>query len=70
MSAKIVYLCASIENFKIMQEYQIRLMTMDDYDQVYALWSITEGMALRGYDDSAEGIAKFLKRTPPLTLWL
>ena len=38
-----------------MQEYQIRLMTIDDYDQVYALWSITEGMALRGYDDSAEG---------------
>ncbi len=39
-------------------------MTMDDYDQVYALWSITEGMALRGYDDSAEGIAKFLKKNP------
>ena len=31
-----------------MQEYQIRLMTIDDYEQVYALWSITEGMALRG----------------------
>ena len=39
-------------------------MTIDDYDQVYALWSITEGMALRGYDDSAEGIAKFLKKNP------
>ena len=47
-----------------MQEYQIRPMTIDDYDQVYALWSVTEGMALRGYDDSAEGIAKFLKKNP------
>ena len=48
----------------VMQEYQIRLMTIEDYEQVYALWSITEGMALRGYDDSAEGIAKFLKKNP------
>jgi len=56
------YLCA-LKN-TTMQEYQIRLMTIDDYDQVYALWSITEGMALRGNDDSEEGIAKFLKKNP------
>lgn len=47
-----------------MQEYKIRLMTEEDYEQVYALWSITEGMALRSYDDSAEGISKFLKKNP------
>ncbi|MDY6326616.1 MAG: GNAT family N-acetyltransferase [Bacteroidales bacterium] len=47
-----------------MQEYRIRLMREDDYDRVYELWSVTEGMALRSYDDSAEGIAKFLKKNP------
>lgn len=39
-------------------------MTNEDYDQVYGLWSITDGMALRNYDDSAEGIAKFIKKNP------
>ncbi len=47
-----------------MQDYKIRLMTNEDYDQVYGLWSITDGMALRNYDDSAEGIAKFIKKNP------
>lgn len=39
-------------------------MTIEDYDEVFHLWSITEGMAMRGYDDSREGIAKFLKHNP------
>lgn len=42
----------------------VRLMTIDDYDDVYRLWTITEGMALRSYDDSREGIEKFLKKNP------
>lgn len=42
----------------------IRLMTMEDYDQVFHLWSITQGMAMRSYDDSREGIEKFLKHNP------
>lgn len=42
----------------------IRLMTMDDYEQVYDMWIHTEGMGLNTADDSAEGIKKYLDRNP------
>lgn len=43
---------------------QIRLMTPDDYDDVYALWTSIDGMGLRNLDDSRNGIARFLARNP------
>ena len=43
---------------------QLRLLTMDDYNSIYALWSSTPGMGLRTLDDSYEGIERFLKRNP------
>lgn len=43
---------------------QIREMTIDDYDDVYALWINTDNMGLRSLDDSKEGIDCFLKRNP------
>ena len=43
---------------------QLRLLTMDDYNSIYALWSSTPGMGLRTLDDSNEGIERFLKRNP------
>lgn len=42
----------------------IRIFTLNDYDEVYALWQRTPGVGLRGLDDSREGIAQFLKRNP------
>jgi len=42
----------------------IRLMTIADYDQVYALWLSCKGMGLNTLDDSPEGIEKFLRRNP------
>ena len=39
-------------------------MNIDDYDEMYKLWSNTEGMGLRSLDDSKEGISKFLNRNP------
>jgi len=39
-------------------------MTIDDYEQVYALWMRIKGFAIRSIDDSKEGIAKFLRRNP------
>lgn len=42
----------------------IRLMTLADYEAVYALWSETAGMGMRSLDDSKSGIARFLKRNP------
>lgn len=47
-----------------MDNVTIRLMTAEDYQPVYRLWTITEGMALRSYDDSEEGITKFLRKNP------
>ena len=41
-----------------------RKMTIDDYEQVYALWLSCKGMGLNDIDDSPEGIAKYLDRNP------
>lgn len=43
---------------------QIRLMTIEDYEQVYDLWIHTPGMGLNNIDDSKDGIHKYLKRNP------
>ena len=42
----------------------IRLMTIEDYDELFALWKNTPNMGLRTLDDSREGIARFLDRNP------
>ena len=42
----------------------LRVMTIDDYDQVYALWKTIKGFGIRSVDDSREGIRRFLKRNP------
>ena len=42
----------------------LRVMTIDDYDQVYALWKQIHGFGIRSVDDSREGIDRFLKRNP------
>ena len=42
----------------------IRVMTINDYDQVYELWSKIKGFGIRSIDDSREGIERFLKRNP------
>ena len=43
---------------------KIRVMTIEDYEKVYALWLSTEGMGLNHKDDSKEGVSKFLLRNP------
>ena len=42
----------------------IRTMTIDDYDQVWHLWSGIKGFGIRSVDDSREGVERFLKRNP------
>lgn len=42
----------------------IRVMEIEDYDKVYALWQEIQGFGIRSIDDSREGIARFLKRNP------
>jgi ribosomal protein S18 acetylase RimI-like enzyme len=43
--------------------YPIRIMSLDDYDSAYRLWSTAEGMSL-GEDDNRDGIALYLRRNP------
>ncbi|MBI9011410.1 MAG: GNAT family N-acetyltransferase [Clostridiales bacterium] len=42
----------------------IRILTITDYEEIYDLWTKTDGMGLRSLDDSKEGISSFLKRNP------
>ena len=43
---------------------QIRLMTIEDYEAVHALWMTIKGFAIRSIDDSEEGVERFLARNP------
>ncbi|MDE6963975.1 MAG: GNAT family N-acetyltransferase [Lachnospiraceae bacterium] len=42
----------------------IRAMTIEDYEDVYALWMSIKGFAMRSLDDSRDGVLRFLKRNP------
>lgn len=42
----------------------VRVMTMEDYDAVHALWMSISGFAIRSIDDSREGVERFLRRNP------
>ena len=47
-------------------EYEIRQVTIDDYDAIYELWNSTEQSrrAMNPVDDSREGIERYLNRNP------
>lgn len=45
-------------------DFEIRLMTIEDYDEVFALWMSIHGFGIRSLDDSYDGVARFLKRNP------
>ena len=42
----------------------IRTMLIEDYQEVYQLWSGTAGMGLNSIDDNREGIERYLNRNP------
>lgn len=44
--------------------FTVRIMTAEDYDQVYDLWMTIKGFSIRSVDDSREGVERFLKRNP------
>ena len=46
----------------------IREMKIEDYDQVFALWKTIKGFGIRSVDDSREGIERFLKWNPGLSV--
>ena len=46
----------------------IRPMTEADYEKVYELWMTIKGFGIRSIDDSAEGIARFIRRNPTTSM--
>ena len=46
----------------------VRSMTIADYEEVYELWMQIKGFAMRSVDDSKEGIERFLKWNPGLSV--
>ncbi len=43
---------------------QIRVMTIEDYEEVHALWMTIKGFAIRSVDDSREGVQRVIRRNP------
>ena len=43
---------------------QLRVMTIQDYEKIKALWKSIDGFYIRSIDDSLEGMQKFLAKNP------
>lgn len=46
----------------------VRAMAIEDYDMVYDLWMKIKGFAIRSIDDSREGVVRFIKRNPGISV--
>ena len=46
----------------------IRVMTMDDFEAVHALWMEIHGFGIRSIDDSKEGVERFIRRNPTTSM--
>ena len=44
--------------------FTLRVMQIEDYENVYKLWITIDGFGIRSIDDSEAGVARFLKRNP------
>ena len=44
--------------------FHLRVMKIEDYENVYKLWMTIDGFGIRTIDDSKAGVARFLKRNP------
>ena len=47
-----------------MNDATIRLVSRDDYEEVFELWRKTPGIGLSARDDSKEAISRYLARNP------
>lgn len=50
------------------QAFTVRTMTAEDYDGLKALWMTIHGFGIRSIDDSREGVERFLKRNPDISV--
>ncbi len=45
-------------------DFELKTMTIEDYEQVHELWMSIHGFGIRSIDDSKEGVLRFIKRNP------
>ena len=50
------------------KELTIRVMTMDDFNEVHALWMEIHGFGIRSIDDSRDGVERFVRRNPTTSM--
>lgn len=46
------------------ENFTLRVMQIEDYEQIYNLWMTIDGFGIRTIDDSYEGVERFIKRNP------
>lgn len=46
----------------------IRKMTIEDFEEVHALWMEIHGFGIRSVDDSKEGVERFIRRNPTTSM--
>ena len=51
-----------------MSNFTLRMMTIEDYEEVNSLWMSISGFAMRSIDDSKEGVMRFLERNRGLSV--
>lgn len=51
-----------------MSNFEVRIMNLEDYEQIYELWMGIHGFGIRSIDDSKEGVERFLKRNPTTSM--
>ena len=49
---------------EITNNFSLRVMQVEDYEQIYELWMTIDGFGIRSIDDSYEGVERFIKRNP------
>ena len=50
------------------KKFTIRAMTIEDYDGLHSLWMSIRGFGIRSLDDSREGVERFLRRNPSISV--
>ena len=48
--------------------FTLRVMQIEDYENVYKLWMTIDGFGIRTIDDSKAGVERFLKRNPKMSV--
>ena len=50
------------------EKLSIRVMTMEDYEELHRLWMEISGFGIRTIDDSKEGVERFIRRNPTTSM--